>query len=275
MSAAEKQKRGFWSLITNGSIIIHLIVSAVWLVCVCGGVWWFIGIDLEAPLRPNEMGDFLAGAFSPLAFYWLIVGYWLQRQELQETRKEIQRQADAMTDQTGYLKDELELRIRLADEASAKSRIDAAEAKIKALLKRISKCLPLTLPNGVVIEKFHYNSGFPPVSGVKDDLLKARLDFPEGREAFSREITYRVVLNLSVVYFEAQVFYRDLCKEVQEIQRLSGDGYEAMISRHYLLRSWRDIEVVARLLFHSVDRSAMLQALAELKAQETARPESS
>ena len=133
MSAAEKQKRDFWSIVTKGSIAIHLIVSAVWLVCVCGGVWWFIGIDLDAPLRPNEMGDFLAGAFSPLAFYWLIVGYWLQRQELQETRKEIQRQANAMTEQTGYLEQELQLRIRVADQASARDRLVTLDRDVRRL----------------------------------------------------------------------------------------------------------------------------------------------
>ena len=35
----------------------------------------------------NEFGDFLAGVFTPVAFLWLIYGYLLQHEELEETRK--------------------------------------------------------------------------------------------------------------------------------------------------------------------------------------------
>lgn len=44
----------------------------------------------------NNLGDFLAGVFAPIAFLWLIVTVFLQKQELAETRKEIARQSDAM-----------------------------------------------------------------------------------------------------------------------------------------------------------------------------------
>ena len=54
------------------------------------GLGWLIGpnrIDtffIEGDL--NEVGDFLAGAFSPLAFIWLVAAVLTQRQELDETR---------------------------------------------------------------------------------------------------------------------------------------------------------------------------------------------
>jgi hypothetical protein len=37
----------------------------------------------------NELGDFLAGAFAPLAFLWLIVTVLIQAKELKEQRKEL------------------------------------------------------------------------------------------------------------------------------------------------------------------------------------------
>lgn len=37
----------------------------------------------------NELGDFLAGFFTPLAFLWLVVGYFLQKEELGLQNKEL------------------------------------------------------------------------------------------------------------------------------------------------------------------------------------------
>lgn len=41
-------------------------------------------------LAPNEFGDFLAGAFAPLAFAGLVVAVFLQKDELQDQRLEFQ-----------------------------------------------------------------------------------------------------------------------------------------------------------------------------------------
>lgn len=38
-----------------------------------------------ADLRPNEMGDFFAGAFAPLAFFWLVLGFFQQGKELRHS----------------------------------------------------------------------------------------------------------------------------------------------------------------------------------------------
>ena len=40
-------------------------------------------------LKPNEWGDFFAGFFAPLAFLWLIFGYYQQGQELSLQAKEL------------------------------------------------------------------------------------------------------------------------------------------------------------------------------------------
>ncbi|EOV6284670.1 hypothetical protein ACOQ0N_004605 [Vibrio parahaemolyticus] len=58
----------------------------------------------------NEWGDFLAGVTAPIAFLWLIIGYMLQRKELNlntsaltASRDEIERQANELIKQTEYL----------------------------------------------------------------------------------------------------------------------------------------------------------------------------
>ena len=54
----------------------------------------------------NELGDYLAGFFTPVAFLWLVVGYFLQkeefglqREELEETRKTLSTQVEVLKEQ--------------------------------------------------------------------------------------------------------------------------------------------------------------------------------
>lgn len=54
----------------------------------------------DLPNDANELGDFLAGVFSPLAFLWLIVGYFLQARELNLTREELSSQTKALIAQS-------------------------------------------------------------------------------------------------------------------------------------------------------------------------------
>jgi hypothetical protein len=44
----------------------------------------------------GEMGDFLDGAFAPLAFLWLVLGLFIQQRELSRNNEAIQRQHDIM-----------------------------------------------------------------------------------------------------------------------------------------------------------------------------------
>jgi hypothetical protein len=49
-----------------------------------------------ASLRPNEWGDFLAGAFGPLAIFWLVLGFFQQGHELRHSVKALELQADEL-----------------------------------------------------------------------------------------------------------------------------------------------------------------------------------
>ncbi|OAN56879.1 hypothetical protein [Magnetospirillum moscoviense] len=54
------------------------------------------GIAEMLALPLNNMGDFLAGACSPLAFLWLVVGYRMQALELEQNSKALRQQAEEM-----------------------------------------------------------------------------------------------------------------------------------------------------------------------------------
>ena len=71
----------------------------------------------------NELGDFLAGVSTPLAFGWLVYGYFLQtrelglqRQELEETRKTLGEQVELLKkrDEAEYKRSVPRLKLELA-----------------------------------------------------------------------------------------------------------------------------------------------------------------
>lgn len=47
-------------------------------------------------LSLNELGDFLAGAFAPLAFYWLVLGFFQQGKELRNSVEALNNQAQEL-----------------------------------------------------------------------------------------------------------------------------------------------------------------------------------
>lgn len=65
-------------------------------------IWVLLGHYLvnETPLidimAPNELGDTLAGFSGALAFFWLVLGYFQQGEELRQTRKEVRFQRKAL-----------------------------------------------------------------------------------------------------------------------------------------------------------------------------------
>lgn len=75
-----------------------------------------------APFHFNELGDFLAGAFGPLAIFWLVLGFLQQGEELQHSVRALQLQAeelkhsvDAQRELVAIGKAEADARRRLLD----------------------------------------------------------------------------------------------------------------------------------------------------------------
>lgn len=70
---------------------------------------------------PNELGDYLAGAFAPLAFLWLVVAVYIQSQELGAQRREL-----------AFTRREFELNRSVAEETRKEIAAQAAAAKQNA-----------------------------------------------------------------------------------------------------------------------------------------------
>lgn len=96
---------------------------------------WAFGGRLEElrSLEPNHIGDFLAGAFGPLAILWLILGFFQQGIELRENSRALDLQAAELKSATREQRELLQiLRGQLEAtraEVAIASRIASAEAQ--------------------------------------------------------------------------------------------------------------------------------------------------
>lgn len=97
------------TLVWLGLIVIYLTMN------------WSKFIDLA----PNAVGDFLAGAFAPLAFFWLVLGFFQQGAELRNSGKalwlqgrELQNSVEQQKQLVNVSRDQLKIELdRLAAES--------------------------------------------------------------------------------------------------------------------------------------------------------------
>ncbi|MDD0998533.1 hypothetical protein M5G20_22060 [Pseudomonas sp. TNT2022 ID1044] len=59
---------------------IPLALTLLWVLA--SAVFFRFNFQSSSPMSPNEVGDFLAGFFSPVALMWLVFGYYQQGEEL-------------------------------------------------------------------------------------------------------------------------------------------------------------------------------------------------
>lgn len=81
-------------------IWLGLVVSIAW---VCGGFIYIGQVSESSPTQNfsiEAVGSFLEGAFAPLAFLWLVIGLFIQQQELANNTAAIHRTSEQSEIQT-------------------------------------------------------------------------------------------------------------------------------------------------------------------------------
>ena len=80
----------------NRQVRIGLLLTGLWLSAGMMYIATRLGWNGFLHLPLGDLGDFLDGAFAPLAFLWLVLGLFLQQRELAANNVAIQRQFEVM-----------------------------------------------------------------------------------------------------------------------------------------------------------------------------------
>lgn len=111
-----------------------ILVTVAWLALVTAAVWW--RWDSFAEMGLNELGDFAAGAAAPLAFFWLIAGYFQQGTELRQNTDALMLQYEALQQQIVEVRNSVQAQNELAHQAKLQvelARKDAADRRVANL----------------------------------------------------------------------------------------------------------------------------------------------
>ncbi|MCI1022139.1 hypothetical protein HWD96_07835 [Pseudomonas putida] len=134
-------------------------------------IWGRVDTLLTMPL--NEVGDFLAGAFGPLAILWLVLGFLQQGEELRQNTKAVEFQGDeiklsreALLMQAEELKNSVEQQSIMA--AAATAQMDAQRAALKLQMEEIEKAGRAN---------FRFSSGSRSGGGAVGGQVKTSLSF--------------------------------------------------------------------------------------------------
>jgi|GEM_PF-3241961 len=116
-------------------LIIAFVVTIAYITFIVWKVdFWKIWNFLSSP-NLNEVGDFLAGVFSPLAFIWLVAAVLTQRQELTETRDQFAENQKVVDAQLNTINEQSDLLLKqhtLAEETAKKTyRLSLFEERYK------------------------------------------------------------------------------------------------------------------------------------------------
>jgi hypothetical protein len=84
----------------NWRVWLGLSLTFAWLLLGTVYISAVIGWGQFSFLPADQLGSFLEGAFAPLAFLWLVIGYFLQRQELQQNTQALLAQAEQIQRQS-------------------------------------------------------------------------------------------------------------------------------------------------------------------------------
>ena len=92
-------------------IWLGLSVTTAWLILgsiyISSNIGW---LNLDR-IPADELGNFLEGAFAPLAFLWLVIGYFLQQKELQQNTEALRQQSEQMAESVQHARQDTFLQV--------------------------------------------------------------------------------------------------------------------------------------------------------------------
>ena len=110
------------------SLIFGILVTAIWFI----GIYGFTKSNgYSLPIELNALGDFLAGIFAPVAFFWLILGYVQQGKQLDQNTTALEQQERALQLQIHGMKESVQQQKELA--TIQKQQFDALNKAVKPI----------------------------------------------------------------------------------------------------------------------------------------------
>lgn len=140
--------------------------------------------ELEG-LPLNSLGDFLAGAFGPIAFFWLVLGFFQQGHELSQQAKELKNSVEHQGELARIAKDQLAADQRALDLRAAELADESTRRHFLAqpiIRVNVTSVIQMRADERVIFDLNILNSGSHSCSDFAFSLVE------EGREFFTSPV---------------------------------------------------------------------------------------
>lgn len=204
------------------SLSIGIIVTATWIAII---VFIFLYADLKHPESLNEFGDFLAGVFAPIAFFWLILGYMQQGRQLEQNTKALEQQEralqlqiDEMREGIDQQKELVQLQRQQLDEQHKmlEPRFIITKAKVNSPVYGSSSDTNININENIVFVVIKYT-----LENLGGDAFNLRLVHPKSKETFKRLNDFKGSTS-EEIRLELAQFQLDQLNQKKELQ----DSYD-------------------------------------------------
>ncbi|MGR0304951.1 hypothetical protein [Acinetobacter beijerinckii] len=213
------------------SLSIGIIATAIWI-----GFIAYVSIftGLEQPRSLNELGDFLAGVFASIAFFWLILGYMQQGKQLEQNTKALEQQERALQLQIDEMREGIKQQVELVklqrqqlDEQHRilEPRFIISQSKVNSPVYGTSTDPNIDINDNIVFVVINYT-----IENLGGDAFNVRIIHPKSKEIFKKIGTVKASTSEEII-FELTQFQIDQLNQKKELEDSLDFFYECKNGR--------------------------------------------
>jgi type II secretory pathway pseudopilin PulG len=206
-------------------------ITVIWFLII---VFIFLFTGLEHPDSLNELGDFLAGIFAPIAFFWLILGYKQQGKQLEQNTKALEQQERALQLQIDEMRQGTKQQVELVqlqrqqlDEQhrTLEPRFIISQSKVNSPVYGSSTDPKIDINHNVVFVVINYT-----LDNLGGDAFNLRITHPKTNEIFEKISNVKASTS-EEIRFELAQFQLDQLNQKKELEDSLDFFYECKNGR--------------------------------------------
>lgn len=206
----------YFLFIYIGLILTYIIIFIIWYA------------DRSKPMSMNEVGDFLAGTFSPIAFLFLYLGYRQNSEALCLQAKELRQSTEALQLQVAEMKESVE-----------QQKIMGQLQRIELEERHISVNPIFTVFGSIEVQQIHmnseieidYNFKFTVINPTENDARNLRIIL-----GVKSDFNYEIIPKNSTKQFNSKLTSEEIenYKNKERIDRLIEIEFENIYGRRFI-----------------------------------------
>lgn len=206
-------------------------ITVIWFLII---VFIFLFTGLEHPDSLNELGDFLAGIFAPIAFFWLILGYKQQGKQLEQNTKALEQQERALQLQIDEMREGVKQQVELVqlqgqqlDEQHKmlEPRFIISQSKVNSPVYGSSTDPKIDINHNIVFVVINYT-----LENLGGDAFNLRIIHPKSKEILKKLSTVKASTS-EEIRFELAQFQIDQLNQKKELEDSLDFFYESKNGR--------------------------------------------